>query len=276
MEEIKTIKELQQIELNILKYVDKLCRENGLTYFLAYGTLLGAVRHQGFIPWDDDIDILMPRDDYEILCNILHEKNGRYKILCSQYDKNYMYAFGKVIDSNTQLVEQEVTVPNLMGVYIDVFPYDGLRGNPEDNRIFLKACSLLEKCRYLSTFPYEAIKHVIWWRNIWRVPFWILLKAINYRTLVKVLNYLIKKYAVKNSHWVGCLCAQAIYKELVPEEVVAAGMTLKFEGTEFMVPIGYDTMLTKMYGDYMTLPPIEEREPHHDFKAWWIEEEETL
>ena len=76
MQELKTVEELQKIELEILKYIDKVCKENSLTYFLAYGTLIGAIRHKGFIPWDDDVDIQMPRDDYNKLCEILKKENG--------------------------------------------------------------------------------------------------------------------------------------------------------------------------------------------------------
>lgn len=272
MKKIETTKELQEIELEIMEYVDHICRENHLTYFLAYGTLIGAIRHKGFIPWDDDVDILMPREDYTKFCEILHKVQGRYKILCCEYDRDYMYAFGKVIDSQTLLIEQEVTSVYKMGVYIDVFPYDGIKGSVQRNVGFLKCCAFLEKCRYFSTFPYKAIQHEVWWKNVLRVPFWLFLKTVNYRNIVKLLNYFIKKYPVKGAKWVGCLCAQKIELELVPAAAVSKTVEMEFENRKFMCPVGYDKMLRTMYGDYMELPPVDKREPHHDFKAWWIED----
>lgn len=273
MKKIETIKELQEIELDIVKYVDQICRENGLTYFLAYGTLIGAVRHKGFIPWDDDVDILMPREDYKKFCDILYRSDGKYKILCCEYDKDYMYAFGKVIDSRTLLIEQGTTSTYRMGVYIDVFPYDGIKGDVRKNILFLKSCAFLEKCRYFSTSPYKAIGHETWWKNILRIPFWVFLKGVNYRNIVKLLNHLIKKYPVKGAKWVGCLCAQEIEKELVPAAAVSKAVDMEFENVKLLCPAGYDRMLRTMYGDYMELPPVHKRISHHDFKAWWIEEE---
>ena len=138
MQEIKTVEELQKIELEILKYIDKVCKENNLTYFLAYGTLIGAIRHKGFIPWDDDVDIQMPRDDYNKLCDILKEENGRYKLLDHKEGLGYIYPFAKVIDSNTRLIETGLTETVNMGVYIDIFPIDGTPNDFKKRKKYLK------------------------------------------------------------------------------------------------------------------------------------------
>jgi len=270
--EITEIKDLQKIELDILKFIDKLCRENHLKYVLAYGTLIGAIRHKGFIPWDDDVDILMPRKDYEKFCSIVHKEDGRYKIICCEYDKDYMYAFGKVFDSRTVLVEQNLTVENRMGVYVDVFPYDGIKGTVEENCNFLKLCMFLEKCRGFSIRPLASIKHQKWWKNIFRIPFCYLLKLINYRNITKVLNYFIKKYPVEGAEWVGCLCTPDVFQELMPVSVISRVIEVEFEDAKFYAPIGYDNILRRMYGDYMQLPSVEKRKSHHNFRAWWIEE----
>lgn len=272
MKEIKSVKELQEIELDILKYIDVVCKENHLKYFLAYGTLIGAVRHKGFIPWDDDIDILMPRTDYKKLCHILHKEKGRYRILCCEYDKKYIYPFAKVVDSKTRLIEEDTTSEYDMGVYIDIFPYDGLRGSLEEHKVRLKMCSTLERLRVLSVLPYKATAHKVWWKNLLRIPFWLGLKLVGYRNIMKILNRLAQKDSVEHADWVGCLCAQAIYKELVPKEDVDELLDMEFEGKLFKVPKGYDRMLRTMYGDYMVLPPVEKQVSHHKFKAWWVEE----
>ena len=118
-----TDKEVKQIELDILEYVHNFCEENGLKYIMNYGTLIGAVRHKGFIPWDDDIDISMPRADYEKLIASF-PKNGRYKILDHRTSKDYFNNFVKVIDTNTKIVDNRNDKTYESGLFIDIFPMD--------------------------------------------------------------------------------------------------------------------------------------------------------
>lgn len=121
-----TLQEMQKYVANILKQFDAFCNENGLTYFVGYGTLLGAIRHDGFIPWDDDIDIMMPRGDYEKLLTYAALDNvGRYEIISRMNRKNWPYPLAKCVDSNTELEETNFNSGRL-GVYIDLFPLDGL------------------------------------------------------------------------------------------------------------------------------------------------------
>ena len=115
-----SVEELKKLELDILKYLKNVCSENGLTYYLAFGTLLGAVRHKGFIPWDDDIDVWMPREDYEKLKIIMRNKvNSRYLFVTPKEYKNYGVAFGKIIDKKTLLVEESYSSEYDLGVYIN-------------------------------------------------------------------------------------------------------------------------------------------------------------
>ena len=122
------LEELKKIELEILIYIDKVCKENGLRYSLCDGTLLGAVRHNGFIPWDDDIDIMMPRPDYDKFLDVLRHNENRFKILSSEQE-DYYYTFSKVVDSETMLDEYMYQPIADMGVYVDVFPLEGMPSN---------------------------------------------------------------------------------------------------------------------------------------------------
>ena len=121
----KTLKHLQDVYLMMLKDFIKVCDENQIEYFLDGGSALGAVRHQGFIPWDDDIDIAMPRKDYDRFVHMCLD-DSRYKILSYETDEKYIYSFAKVVDSYTKLKEWGTAEYEQLGVYIDVFPMDNL------------------------------------------------------------------------------------------------------------------------------------------------------
>lgn len=152
MREVIEIKEIQSILLPILEYIDKVCKDNNLRYSLAFGTLIGAIRHKGFIPWDDDIDIVMPRTDFDKLIEILEkEQNKKYKIL-SPYDTNSFFAgqMLKVYDAETKLCEFPNKYNLEYGAYIDVFPIDGI-----DN-------SIVKARKYHKKYDkYRKILHIL-------------------------------------------------------------------------------------------------------------------
>ena len=125
MEKTKlSLKEIQKIELDILLYLDKVCRENDIKYYLSSGTLLGAIKYQGFIPWDEDIDVIFLREDYNKLIKCFENETGRYKLLSIYNSKDYYYPFAKLVDTKTTLIENSKPI-NDMGVYIDIVPMDG-------------------------------------------------------------------------------------------------------------------------------------------------------
>ena len=124
-----SLKEIQEIQLNILIFLDKICKENKIKYYLSSGTLLGAVKYKGFIPWDDDIDVILFRDDYMKLMKVLKNQVENYKLLSIYNTKDYYYAFAKLVDTNTVLTENAKKIKD-MGVYIDIVPMDGyISGN---------------------------------------------------------------------------------------------------------------------------------------------------
>lgn len=269
MQEITEIAELKEIQLGILRKVDELCKAHHLKYFMSDGTLLGAVRHKGYIPWDDDLDIWMPRKDYEKLEQIMNHEDSCYKVVNHKNTKGYIYAFGKAVDTRTILKENiEVNCP--MGIYVDIFPYDGLPGeNKEDYIKHVRKCLYLEKQRYRGFQSFKGVKGNHTTGNTKRFVFWAVRRLIGGKNFIRMVDRLSQRYPVEGAKYVGCLVGGYKEKDMMPAEIFSEAVELEFEGEHFRAPKGYDTYLTIEYGDYMTLPPVEQRVTHHDFKAWW-------
>ena len=144
------IEEVRRIEVEILNHIDKVMTENHIPYYLDGGTLLGAVRHKGFIPWDDDIDLIIPREYYRDSVDALAKAGGPYKVLSRYLDKDYPYLFTKVIDSRTVLIERGLAPKTELGIYVDIFPLDFLPEEENSRKHFLKKIWILRKVAYNS------------------------------------------------------------------------------------------------------------------------------
>jgi len=263
--------ELKRIELGILRDVARFCEKHGIRYFLSGGTLLGAVRHKGFIPWDDDVDIAMLRPDYE---RFLREyRSERYTIRSLETD-GYVAAFAKVIDTKTIVEENEISLKGL-GVWLDVFPLDGSPSknyNPHRS----PAWRFWKKAIRFRNLPFSGPERTR------KQRIGILLSAplrfLSNRFLVGRLRLIAMRHSIKDAPFIGCLvgpypCA----RELLPRSVFKGeDAIVSFEGDSFRTMPGWREYLTSLYGDYMTPPPPEKRESTHRFKAWWKEEIETL
>ena len=147
-----TIEDAKQIELEILDYIDTLCKKHNINYIINYGTLIGAVRHQGFIPWDDDIDLSMPREDYQRFITIFQKEKSKYKLLSLETDKNYFNNFIKITDSTTKIIDTRNTKTYDSGVFIDIFPMDRF----DDSKV-IDTCYKLESFKLLSFSKHKNI-----------------------------------------------------------------------------------------------------------------------
>ena len=270
--EITDIEVVKKIEVNVLDTIVDFCDQHNLRYILAYGTLLGAVRHKGFIPWDDDIDILMPRKDYQKLVELWKDTED-YGLFEITRNDDYIYAFAKMYDKHTFMLERGIEVRCDMGIYVDIFPYDAVDHTYEQSKKFIKKCETLEKCRVYSLMPYSSILHEDARKNFGRKILWKILRKLGPSYFSKKLNALYPKYVDQfdTCENLGCLCTRDVSKELLPREVFDDVTELEFEGRMYKVPAKYDLMLTIKYGDYMQLPPMEERVFKHGFKAWECE-----
>ncbi len=145
---------MRSMQLEMLKYIDEICTSNNLRYYAAYGTLLGTIRHNGFIPWDDDIDLYMPRSEYEKFSELLQNDSAYYKTISIEENEDYFHPFAKVYDSKTTIIENGIPTKYDMGVYIDIFIIDGL---PDNQRTAIKH---YKKCHRLMVLLYCIANNV--------------------------------------------------------------------------------------------------------------------
>ncbi len=260
-----SLEENKQYQLGILKSVAKFCDENGLRYYLAYGTLIGAVRHAGFIPWDDDIDLQMPRPDYDKFIATYQDEG--YKVIdpCSAGARHSMV---KVIDTRTVKIEKAVKYENgqRLGIDIDIFPLDG---QPESEEMYEKYYK--QKHRLLRKFAFlvSDIKQYALKTKIARGLPYMLAHLTTKNRIWKKLRKINAQYAYEHSKYIGATDSlHNSIKNRNLREWYDEVIELNFEGCKFKAPVGYDEILTKMYGDYMTLPPADKQVTHHSNKTY--------
>lgn len=273
MKQITDLKELQQIELDILVEIDKICREEKIRYYLAGGTLLGAVRHKGFIPWDDDIDIAMPRNDYEKFLEVLEKQdNSRYKALSLEKTKDYPYPFAKVVDTKTRLVEEIGKDVADMGVFVDIFPIDGMGNDKEEAMKRLMKIIRIRSRIWEASLKKSEIKnkeiHLL--NKIVKGCFNIGIRLLGIKNSYKYMMNYVNQKQFETSEWIASAVGGAgIQRELIEREYFDDVIEVEFEGKIFQAPKGYEKYLSNLYGDYMELPPIEKRVASHRGEIWW-------
>ena len=265
--QLLSLQELKDIELDMIKYLHRVCTENGIRYFLVGGTLLGAVRHGGFIPWDDDIDIGMPRPDFEKFQRVMEKDPGPYKLQFYTNTPGYGYSFPKVIDSRTTLIDEKLgSGQEISGVFVDVFLFDGMGKTRKGAGIYYSLMKILKRMVFLSkrNFTMESTAKTI----LFALP-WLLCRAIGADNLNRVLNTLAEKKGFQTNPYTACISGRYGSREIFPREVFDSTVELPFEDTSLCAPARYQEYLSQIYGDYMTPPPPEARESNHTVRAWW-------
>ena len=250
------IRTLQQHLLEILKTIDKVCREHNLRYCLAAGTMLGAVRHKGFIPWDDDVDIIMPRIDYDILIQHCQEwMPAPYEIMCAENKSDYPFGFAKAVNSDTTLVEREHHAL-VDGIYIDIFPLDNIINNKLSQYCYTLRYSLYKKIAYLlSRNPYK---------HGHGPSCWIPLLCQRLFTLQGIMQRLLKLQTAYDGRETTLVIDHDFgMRGIMRKDIFSELSEVEFEGNTFKGIGQYDTYLHQLYGDYMTPPPVSEQQGWH-------------
>lgn len=255
--------EVQNRLLEMLKWFHELCEKENLTYYAQGGTVLGAVRHNGFIPWDDDIDVGMPRNDYEKFIKLQKKTNGKsqYYIEYPNDKKDFVYPYCKVYDTKTTLIEN-TRYKTKRGIYIDVFPIDGIGNSIEES---IKNFKKIDNKKNLLCTQICALRKG---RKLYKNLSILLLRTIPFLDSLKIIKDIdksSKSYDYDNCEYVANLCGNWHEKEIMKKQWVIKPILCKFENTSIYIPEDYDAYLTRMYGDYMKLPPIEKQVTHHDF-----------
>ena len=262
------LREIQSETLKIVKFIDKICLDLNLNYALFYGTLIGAVRHKGFIPWDDDLDIVMPRNDYDKLKEyfILHEKEIEpYKIFSYDNVNKYPYMLNRVCNTNFVMVAENEDDCS-MGTFIDIYPMDGY-GDGKDTLLQLR--SRIYSTIYMMKSRKKYVKTNSFFTNVIKRVLNIISKFMSYKFLQNKLIEISNKYSITESEYVSCLQWSGLsYKSCYKKEDVFNTIRVPFEDTELLIPKAYDSLLRKVYGDYMQLPPEKDRIGHHFYKIY--------
>ena len=261
--ERELLRKVQLTQLEIAKEIRRVCDENNIGYFLCCGTLLGAVRHQGFIPWDDDLDLGMLRPDYEKFCRIAPEKLGKRFCLQSWYtDDKYALPFVKVRMRGTEFLEAKATRLQENGFFVDIFPFDNAPEGEEPRRVYTKRLGdlfrmKLMKCGWKPWMDGDKIN----WKK--RLGYGLYqLKALTLGSDAISAEYdALAASPAEGTH----LCRQrGLYRlECYNRNWYESFVEIPFEGEAFRVPENYDAVLRTQFGDYMILPPEDERENRH-------------
>lgn len=255
---------LKKIQLDILTQVAEFCDQNGLKYFIGYGTLIGAIRHKGYIPWDDDIDIVMTRADYQKLLTCFKVQN--LEIVSPELNRDCPYTFAKIYNTKTQLIEL-FDIKFDIGINIDVFPLDYFPDDVHESEKLMKRIHRLRCVIGAKGITLVSKRSLI--KNIILLMGKCVCSFLDYRTFIKKI--VVHSQAYNETNFVGNAVWGYGMKERVPKEIFNDCVNVEFEGRKFKAPIGYDRWLRHIYGDYMQLPPEEKRVTHHAFKAYWKE-----
>ena len=261
-----TLSEIHRRCLGMLEYMDEICRREGLTYWLSGGTLLGAVRHRGFIPWDDDIDLMMPRPDYERLLKLAGRvSDDRYRIVHPRLDDTFPMPWARVLDLRTEVDSIDIVKSSTGNLFMDIFPVDALPANRRLCDLHFKRVRLrdiLLKCSRKNDFSenerLQLLKRVLMAATSVRSP----------NHYARMLDRFSGRGDFNRAKYAGgTVVTHYGSRERMPAEVFRGSVGVTFCDGEYPAPVGWDTYLRGLYGDYMQLPPEEKRDTWHNLKV---------
>ena len=265
-----TLPQIHERGLGMLKYVDEICRREGLTYWLSGGTLLGAVRHKGFIPWDDDVDLMMPRQDYERFIKLAEKySNDRYRIVHPRLEREYAMPWVRVWDLGTRVDLSNMVKYGAENLFLDIFPVDALPTNK-------KLCDLHFKRVRLRDILLKCSRKTDLWED---ERLQLLKRVIMAVTSVRSPNHYARaldrfsgRGDLNRAKYAGVTVVTHYgSRERMPAEVFRGSVNVTFCDGQFPAPVGWETYLGNLYGDYMQLPPEEKRHSDHRLRVHLVD-----
>lgn len=257
------LEEQKKILVELLSYIDKICEKNNIKYSLLGGSLIGAIRHKGIIPWDDDIDIVLMPDEYDKLINVLTKSNDeRYKLFNPKNNKDYYYPFAKLIDTKTILREKNIKEIDNYGIYLDIFKYHYVSNN-----------SFIRKIHYKRLFLVQTLfaRTMLNPKNEKKLK----TKVIIYISKIFGTNYFKKRHIKlcsnkKNTNYLlSNWPAYGYNKEIQKANDMSKYKKVPFENIKAMITENYDELLKTTFGNYMVPPPKEKQVLKHNCEAYW-------
>ena len=247
-------------------YFDSFCRENKIRYYLFYGSLLGAAREKGFIPWDDDIDLAIPRKDYQKLVEIFNKKTDRYKLVSMHNNSDFTAPLAKIIDTQTRLIQNYGFKEKVeLGIYIDIFVFDGLPSDEEERMECLKCAQKLTICWEIAASDFSYNKRNLIHKCVSYI-YYLPIHILGYKYYLKKIDDFASRYDFDTSEYVSNLMLTSsddAYRRKCFEFI-----ELPFEGHKFYAPSGYEELLTQLYGDWRIPPSKEEQISHHNYECY--------
>lgn len=269
-----TLKKLQSVELEILKDFMSLCDRHGLQYFGIAGTGIGVLRHGGFIPWDDDIDVALPRKDYEQFIKYANEEYAdKYIIMNVEYDENYPLMTTRMMMKGTKFREYALAHINVeLGIFLDIYPFDNLSDDPKKRKKQMHDAWFYSKLLILRSIPKPVLAFKGWKAVIVHficaiVHYLMAILHISKRWLAfKCKEASIRHNEETNSEYMDFLCDTTPEMNIYKRSDVFPLVKKDFENTRLYFPNNMDSNLRGMYGDYMQMPPVEKRKNHFPYE----------
>ena len=258
--------DIKGLSIQILHYVDEFCKKNKIKYSLAYGTLIGAIRHKGFIPWDDDIDIMMLREDYNRFVKLFNQdKSKLFSVESYETNNDFPYPLAKVFCNAT--VNYEFGLSQY-GFGIDVFPIDKIPMNENEFSRLIRIKTIYWNLFLLKSLGWNRKRKLR--TNVIILTSKILVKLIPYSFIHKQMHRVINKYtSLTKDYLLGNLISPYGTRDVFDKDIFNEYILLQFDGQYYYGIKGYDTFLTKVYGEYMKCPPKEAQVTHHEYIPYW-------
>lgn len=267
-ERLKETRRLQQAQADILRLFIEICEEEGLLYYLGGGTLLGAIRHKGFIPWDDDVDVMMPREEYEKFLSVAQKHLPEcYHLENARMTPGYHYYITRLTSDKMKVRQSLYAEAIIEDVSIDIFAIDGMPKTKFMRNLHMLRTLVLRTFYMFSVLDeYVSIEnsHRTWYEKllIWLCSHLHFQRLFSTDKRLVAFEKAIRKYPYKSSDYAACLMGGHKFKEIFPKEVFGSGVLCEFEGMKTLALTGYDQYLARFYGDYMTPPEHMELDQH--------------